>query len=252
MRARRVLGVTCAISALSLALFGCASEDKAETPVGATETASPSTEGPGTAATLLSQDEAERALLTTADLGNDYTATVADDTAPGGGIETTDLGCLSVLDDLDAMTDADTLAEIGFDDGIGASVGNSVASYSSAGEVSEDFARVKDAIDGCTSFQVEENAVQLSLNVSVDEEPINPTVDEQLNITVSGSATSQGVDLPVSLGFSFVRLENNLTTVLVFELSSSDRLPSYTEAAVARLDAVMKGESVPTPAGTGS
>lgn len=252
MRSLRVLGVTAASAALAVALIGCGSEDDADTSASGTEAASPTPAEPESDTTVLSQDEVELALLTAADIGTGFTETETDDAAEADDSESGDFGCLSELEDLDALTDPETEAEVAFDDGSGVSVASSVASFADPEALSQELASIRDSLEGCTSVDTEQDGVQISLTVSVDEERADSTVDEQLNIIASGTGLSEGLEIPVALGFSFARLENNLTLVGVLEFGGSGRLFAYTETAVAKLDAVMQGEPVPTPEAVGT
>ena len=241
MFSSRAVRAVAALTVLPLALLACGSDGDDD--ASATGDAAPAETETAADAVVLSQAEAESALLAAADVGPEFVETELDESEDEAG---GDLGCLTELDQLETTADSATEAEVQFDDEFGGQVSNFVASFDSADAVEQSLQAILDSLDGCTSVEAEEDGVQFSLEVSVDQESVGSPVDQQVNIIASGTGVSEGLELPIAIGFSLARLDNNLTGVSVVEFGGSERLFAYTETAVAKLDAVMKGEPIPT------
>jgi hypothetical protein len=122
-----------------------------------------------------------------------------------------------------------------------------VESFDGAGELTSLFDSIRGELDGCESVHRTVDAVDFALAVTVDGERSTGDTDDQINIAATGTATSQGLELPVDLRASLVRIDNHLTGVAVSAIGPGDRglLAPLTEVAVDRLAAIAAGDEPP-------
>jgi hypothetical protein len=203
-------------------------------------------EGPSEVAqSVLTQEQAEQALLTLENLGDEFRVD-----AEEGDSGTSDMGCLSALGDvenLDAAVEAEASYEYADEMGTPA-IYNSVASFEQTSEVTAAFDEVKVALESCTQVDVtDDDGLRMQLDVDVDDQKTTTDVDDQVNILASGSASADGLELPFSFGVSLARVDNNTTMVGVVGVGEFglELLDGYTEIAVDRVVAVAGGQDPP-------
>lgn len=194
-------------------------------------------------ATVLSDAQAEEALLTQADVGDEFSE-VPDEEDD----DETTLGC---LDEIEGITDEDAAeaeAEVTFE-AVGETglptISSGVASFASEQELADAFDAIRAALADCTSIEeTDEDGLRTFLELSTDEEQVSDSVDDQINIDAVGSISSGQFEAPLGFYVSMVRIDNNAAFVLYGDLSDvePDTRDDYVESAVDRLTAVAAGE----------
>lgn len=217
---------------LTAALTGCGADDESEG------------SGSGDGVVVLDQEQVDQAVLSIDNLGPGFVVDEDDDSDDAGEEADTDLGCLDAVDD--DLEESEAKAEVSYaavNDLESPTVDSGVSSYGSVDDVTERFERLRTALADCTSIEVSEDDVSFSLTVESDEETSSDEVEEQLNITATGTASTQGVELPVAMRLSAARVDNHVVFLSRFDLGADGALEPYTEAAVGRLLAVLDGET---------
>ncbi len=212
---------------LALSLAACGGGDDAET--GST------TDSGSDAAVVLSQEEADGALLTLADLGDDFTELGAQDS------EDQDLGCLSGLSDLSDVA-AETEAENNFELETETSLRNvltAVNSYADTATVDDAVQAFRDGLEGCETVEVTdpEGGSTLTLDVTVDDSPGIGETDDQVGFSGTGSISSPGTSYSYDVSFVVSRIDNAITVLGLIDLGApgEDVVDALTETAVDRL-----------------
>lgn len=209
-------------------------------------------EGSGDGVVVLDQEQVDQAVLSIENLGPGFVVDEDDDSEDGSDDADepeTDLGCLDAVDE--DLEEAEAKAEVSYaavNDLESPTVDSGVSSYGSVDDVTERFERLRTALADCTDIEVSEDEVSedevsFSLSVDSDEETSFDEVEEQLNITATGTASTQGVELPVAMRLSAARVDNHVVFLSRFDLGADGALEPYTEAAVGRLLAVLDGET---------
>jgi hypothetical protein len=215
--------LTAALALAALLLTGCGSGD-----------------GSGSSgATVLSKDDLKDAVLTADNVGPDFVVDEDDendDPAPG---------CLDALDILDEQADEVNKAEATYaaDNEVGLpSILSGAASFGSVKDATSAIDSLEDALDGCTKVTEEDDdGTSYDLDVSSDTEKTANDVDQQLNVDVTGTITSQEVDFPFNIHSSVVRVDNHLLIVATGDIEDDDigLVDPLTELAVSRLLSVL-------------
>ncbi|GGO73962.1 hypothetical protein [Nocardioides deserti] len=222
---------------LTAALTGCGSDDESSGGSG----------GSSDEVVVLDQEQVDQAVLSIDNLGPGFVVDEDDDSENGDDADEeadTDLGCLDAVDD--DLEESEAKAEVSYaavNDLESPTVDSGVSSYGSVDDVTERFERLRTALADCTSIEVSEDEVSFSLTVESNEETSSDEVEEQLNITATGTASTQGVELPVAMRLSAARVDNHVVFLSRFDLGADGALEPYTEAAVGRLLAVLDGET---------
>jgi hypothetical protein len=109
------------------------------------------------------------------------------------------------------------------------------------------FESIRGDLDGCEHVNRTVDGVDFDLAVTVDAARSTSDTDDQINVAATGTATSQGVALPIDLRASLVRLDNHLTGVAVSAFGPEDPglVAPLTEVAADRLAAIAAGEEPP-------
>lgn len=225
----RRAGLSSGALALALSLAACGGGDDTDAPSGAGSDAP----------VVLSQEEADGALLTADDLGADFTELGAQDD------DGQDLGCLTGLTDLGDVA-ADTEAENNFEletDSSLRSVLTAVNSYADTATVTDAVDAFRASLEGCESVEVTdpESGSALSLAVTVDDAPGVGETDDQVGFTGTGSVSAPGTSYSYDVSFVVSRIDNAISVVGVVDLGApgEDVLDELTDTAVGRLsDAV--------------
>lgn len=194
---------------------------------------------------VLTEEQAERALLSETVMGTEFVAgepgEESDDPAPG---------CLSALDDLDDIG-AETKAEVEFTSTseIGLpGVEHSVFSYTEIDPISARIQEVETRLEGCDVVEdVDEDGTEYLLDVAVSTETTTAGADEQITVAATGTITSEGQEIPLGVYMSSVRVENHVSVVVYTDIpedeaASSAAFETYVDAAAERLAAVAAGE----------
>lgn len=204
----------------------------------------------------LSQEQADTALLTEANLGEGFVVNPDEDEDDSEG-----LGCLSFIADLGKSEDAATTAEIDYE--FESELGNPavisiIESYDDTDSAEALVETLRGGLEGCDAVDYEdEDGSTFSLDVATDDEQTADGTDDQLNLTASGTIASGGMEFPFTLALSLARVGQHLTMVGVTDLGSSSSVDvdAYTQIAVDRLAAVAAGDEpaettapAPTPA----
>ncbi|GEP39782.1 hypothetical protein NPS01_34450 [Nocardioides psychrotolerans] len=188
---------------------------------------------------VLSQDEADGALLTLDDVGADFTELGASES------DDQDLGCLSgltELSDVDADTEAENNFELETETSL-RSVLTAVNSYADTATVVAAVEAFRASLAGCETVEVTdpESGSALALAVTVDDAPGIGETDDQIGFSGAGSISAPGTSYSYDVSFVVSRVENALSVVGLVDLAApgEDVLPALTETAVGRLtDAV--------------
>lgn len=218
-------------------LSGCGGQDSS------TGDGSRGAQTPDEQLVVLSDEQAETALLTSADLGEGFVIDETDESSESS------LGCLDPVEDLDGP-DAATEAEVSFTDELGITeVYSSVASFADEESGAAALQQLRESLGSCTAVDVEDDGVRFSLTVEVGDGVAIDGAEEQVAISAAGAAETDALELPVAFDIVALRLDNNVTTVGLLQIGEGDsgRLAEYADTAVARLEAVMAGEPVPSP-----
>ncbi len=196
---------------------------------------------------VLTEDQAQQALLSEAQMGEGFTSAepAEDDTAQP------DMGCLSALDDMDDIG-AESEAKIEYtstsDSGL-PSLENDVFSYPDTERISDRIAEVSSALEGCDAVEfTDDDGTSFSLDVSVDTDTTAEDVDEQVTLEATGTVASGKQRFPIGIHLSSVRIDNHVTVVIYTDMpqdqaESSAQFDGYVTAAAARLAAVAAGET---------
>lgn len=207
-----------------------------------------SSDGSGESAELevLTDEQAEQALLSETVMGETFTASEPaedsdDDAAPG---------CLAALDDLDDIG-AETEAKIQFtstsDIGL-PELEHDIFSYEDTDPISARIQEVVTALDGCTSVEeTGEDGTEYALDVSLSTDTTTDNADEQITLQAVGTIFSAGQELPLGVYMSSVRVENHVSVVVFTDIpedpeASAASFEDYVNAGADRLAAVAAGE----------
>ena len=221
----------------------------------ASDDASPLT--PRTASFAVFDDAAaELALLSQTNLGPAFqpdldSADQVDDEATAEEVAT---GCdadTAFEDQFDATGLALGTADIDYlliDDARLMVVTSDVRSFGDENTAQAAFDALYEAIGECTHFEAasEDGLESTVIDVAIDTETATEDVDDQFDMTGGGAWTFDGQEIPLGVGFSIARIDNNITMVMLLSIGvpeDSELLAPYTEIAADRLAAVMAGET---------
>ncbi len=196
--------------------------------------------------TVLTDEQAEQALLSETVMGADFTAGEPSESANDGAP-----GCLAALDDLDdigaeieAEVEYTSTSEVGLP-----SVEHSVYSYTEIDPISERIEEVSTALDGCdTVEETDEDGTEFTLDVTLSTDTTSEVADEQIALTAVGTVTSQGQQLPLGVFMSSVRVDNHVSVIVYTDIPDDEEttqaaFESYVDAAAERLAAVAAGDT---------
>ncbi len=199
----------------------------------------------------------DKALLVADDLGPDFRIAADDEEEKDDDDSDPDWGCL-----LDFKDDAADESEDGDDDDIeveleaavdpGApgvfqvvvDVGNEDKARKLVGELA-------DRVDGCHSVDTQDEDTRWQFDVDSDRVAWADGADQQVNVAAAGKASFSGVDLPVSLSFTLVRMKDVVSMVMFFDMASDidEANRDVVGVVVDRLSAALDGDDQPEPAG---
>ncbi|MET3961081.1 hypothetical protein ABIE44_001015 [Marmoricola sp. OAE513] len=193
--------------------------------------------------TALSTADAEKALLTLGNLG-DNGFTLDEDADHTSGAP----GC---LDGFDAITDAsDAPTHVVRDFTAGSETGfplisSSVDSYDSVEDAKEALEDFRDAMADCTTVDdTDSDGVATKLAVTTSDDKTDDSTDDQVNLTAVGTIAATDGSYPLGLWAAAVRIDNHVHVITVGDLD--DAAPGDIEELVQvvndRLIAVAKGD----------
>lgn len=120
-------------------------------------------------------------------------------------------------------------------------------SLAKAEEAMDDMA---EAFEGCEEVDTtDDDGTSWKFDVAFDRSAWARGADEQINLTATGSTISDELELPVSISLSVVRIENAVSILMFIDLAEdlAGAPRALTNAASARLQAVIDGEDVADP-----
>ena len=216
------------------------------TACGGSDTEGSSEESSSAELEVLTDEQAEQALLSETAMGADFTAGEPSEDSNDGAP-----GCLSALDDMDdigsetkAEVEYTSTSEVGLP-----SVEHSVFSYTEVEPISARIEEVSTALEGCTTVNdTDEDGTAYLLDVTVDTETTSEGADEQITVAAAGTITSaEGQEIPLGVYMSSVRVENHVSVVVYTDIPDDDAVAtaafeSYVDAGASRLAAVAAGD----------
>ena len=127
-------------------------------------------------------------------------------------------------------------------------VTSDVRSFGDENTAEAAFDALYEAIGECTHFEntSEDGLESTVIDVAIDTDTATEDVDDQFDMTGGGAWTFDGQEIPLGVGFSIARIDNNVTMVMLLSIGvpeDSELLAPYTEIAADRLAAVMAGET---------
>lgn len=225
------LCLAAAAVAASSILIGCGSDGASEASDGG--------------AKVLSKDQAKSAVLSLENLGNGWERT------DSGGSDDEDsddegLGCLTGLNQ--TRENANTKAEQEFQPSAGASMislGSMVSSFDSEDEVIDRMASLREILAGCTSIKEGDASSTIELALVTDETKTHPEADEQLTLRATGSASAEGMKVPMAMAITVARVDNNVAFLAYQDMAATTPAiwDDITKTAVQRLVDVLDGKT---------
>lgn len=236
--ARRLTVVAAGVALVALTATGCGDSSTTATPP---KSAGASGKAEAPKPVVLTGKQAEQALLAPTDLAPGYVKTASDDDDSSAE---TDVGCLDSLqkDDVEPAVKKEVTLED--PDSFGTvSINNEVESYRTEDKVAEEFARVRAIVDDCDHVDTTVEGAHMVLDLSSSDEESIPAVDDQINITASGSVAQGAMKIPVTMHIAGARIANNATYLFVTSIGdgSDTKTKKLIGTAVRRLGAVMHG-----------
>jgi hypothetical protein len=199
-------------------------------------------------------EDMKPALLTVENLSDAFE--VDKDESEGGDDNSPDWGCLFDLGPLKKESDKDKDdddVEIQFraseDPGMPGVIQlvDAAPSLAKAESAMDDMAEV---FGGCEEVDTtDDDGTTWRFDIDFDRTAWARGADEQINLTASGSTTSDEIELPVSISMSVVRIENAVSILMFIDLAEdlAGAPRKLTNAAAARLQAVVDGDDPADP-----
>lgn len=238
-------------TALAVASLTACSDDGGSGGIVGGSTARPLDGDEGGAGADLSQAELDQALLTTGNLSDQFEIDPEDDTQDDG--DEPDLGCLFDFEDTGADEDEDDEGEIAFaakpEPGL-PGVLHFLAIAADEDEAQQGLDQIGEVFGECTRVDTEEDdGTRWQLDVTSDDDSWADQSDAQVNMSAVGTLGMGSLELPLTIEFSVVRVHNAVSITAFFDISddigSAHR--DVTDAATARLVAVLAGDEPPRP-----
>lgn len=206
---------------LALALSACGSDDGEPTgeptaqgtATDETDSPEPPDDGP-----VLSEEDLASALLTPEDLPGGYVADPdADDDEDGAagfqGSCLEDIGDITDRPEFDA--DSKVAASFVLEGDAGqSSVKSQVQSYADTQQIVDAIALFSETVADCTTATgTDEQGFDYDLQIQSDQTVSLDSVDEQARVAVRGTLSTEGLELPVDIGYNVARIGNNLVII---------------------------------------
>ncbi|KQY57204.1 hypothetical protein [Nocardioides sp. Root140] len=202
----------------------------------------------------ISDKDLAKALLTADDLGPDFKISPDDDDHDDDG-DGPDWGCL--LDFKDDATEKDddgddieVEIEASADPGMPA-VFHVISNAENAEQARALLSELGSQVDDCDKVDTTEDDTRWQFDVDSDRVAWADGVNQQINVLAEGHATVSGVELPISLSFTAVRVDTAVSLVMFVDMASDiDRARrDVVQVVVDRLTAALDGEDQPADAG---
>jgi hypothetical protein len=172
----------------------------------------------------MSEDKAQAALLTSADLGVGYQVQPADDDGDNEGMD-----CLSRaardFDNAKAPTElerefrkagaAEDLSEV--------SVLTGFSSYAEKDRAETTLDELRGAMQDCRTAEYEEGNATITFHIDVSDDKASEVLDQQVNVTLDGVITVDETELPLVIELRYFRIANHGGTVSVSLLNAPDQ-----------------------------
>ena len=200
-----------------------------------------STSSSSSAAPELTQDQLGQAVLQPENFTDGWTQTPSDDSNDDSP------GCLA---DVQAITDAvDEAAKVSFDYTYGDAgiplVTSSASAFDDEDTLVQAFDDVKSKLQACSTVTgTDSDGTVYNLTMSYDDTS-SADVDDQVNLTLDGSITTNGTDTTIAERITMARLGPNVLTTAELNLGDSSSLSdfdAYSSIALDRFVAVVNGE----------
>jgi hypothetical protein len=197
---------------------------------------------------ILNEAELNRALLDADSVGTGFVAErFGWDVNPDGWP-----GCLAPLDGITYFSTPTRESLVGIHADTDQSfpvVLSTVAAFSTDKEAEVALPALRDKLADCTRVdEADDDGGRFVLRVTHDDAQRAGKVDDQVNVFATGTMRVAGGELPISFGFSVVRVANNvaLTGFLTSRSGSvATEAAEVAKAALARLASVAAGKEVP-------
>lgn len=215
-----------AVLSLSLALAACGSDDGEATddPTAAASSDAPATDEPDEpdeSATVLTEDEMTPALLTPEDLPGGFVDDPDDGDDSSGGFQGTCLEAVGELTDQPEF-DADAKVEASYvleGDAGQSSVKSQVQSYADQQQVVTAIDLFSSALADCTTASgTDDDGFEFDLEVLSDQTVSLSGVDQQARVAIKGTFATEGLVLPVDIGYNVARVGNNLVIISTLDV----------------------------------
>jgi hypothetical protein len=189
----------------------------------------------------LTQEQLEVVVLTPENVGDGWTGgpveSDEDSDAPGcfGEIET-------ISDGLDPLEVAEYDVEYAYGDSGAPQISSGASSYTDGNAVDHAFVALDTALRACTSVTgTDGDGNTWDLSVSADDTAVTDTIDDQINVTASGTLTdTAGTEYELTLQQTYVRIGKNVITIGVTDVNDQSALHAgYTQIAIDRLVVVI-------------
>ncbi|MGA8848008.1 MAG: hypothetical protein WB471_15435 [Nocardioides sp.] len=230
---RRAIAAAAVVS-LSVSLSACGSDEEPsedQTPVASSDP----TSSDETDAIVLDEDQMTPALLTLDDLPAGFAVDPDDSDDSEGGFEGSCLEDVSNLTDQPEF-DADEEVEASYileGDAGQSSVQSQVQSYADAQQITSAISMFSEAVGACESAQgTDADGFTYDLEVRLDQTASLEGVDEQTQVSITGTLSTDGLELPVDIGFDVARAGNNLVIISTLDVGEAG------EGIVAQTDAL--------------
>ena len=199
----------------------------------------------------LTQAELDRALLTTANLSDEFEVDPPDDDEDDDSDEP-DLGCLFAFEDVEDDEDDDE-GEIAFsakpEPGL-PGIFHFLAVAGTEDEAQRGIEEISDLLDDCERVDTrDDDGTRWKLDVSLDRSGWAEQADSQVNLTAVGTLGMDTLELPLTIELSVVRVDNGVSITAFFDITDDvgSAHEDVTDAATARLAAVLGGDEPPEP-----
>jgi hypothetical protein len=238
---------------LALASLTACSDDGGSDDSSGDETSqTPSADQTDSGAGELTQAQLDQALLTAANLSDEFEVDAAEDDENDDSDEP-DLGCLFAFEDDEDDEDDDDEGEIAFsakqEPGLpGILHFLAVAPDEDAAERGLD--EITDELDDCERVDTQDDdGTRWQLDVELDRTNWAENADDQVNLSAVGTLGMDSLELPLTIELSVVRVANGVSITAFFDISDDigSAHQDVTDAAAGRLAAVLAGDEPPRP-----
>jgi hypothetical protein len=189
----------------------------------------------------LTQEQLEVVVLTPENVGEGWT---------GGPVESDDdsvaPGCFgeisAISDSLDPLEVAEQDVEYAYGESGVPEISSGASSYQDGNAVAAAFDELSTVLGACTSVTgADGDGNTWDFSVTTDETLATDTIDDQINVTASGTLTdTSGTTYDLTLHQAYVRIGKNVMTIGVTDVGDQSALQAgYTAIAIDRLVSVI-------------